>query len=99
MALDGDVLALKLCLERIMPPRKDRAVRLALPRIERAEDAREAINVVLGAVGQGRLTLAEGGDALALIETCKGSMLAEEAPPPTPANIRVSFVSPPARLR
>src|SRR5215831_3861814 len=33
MALSGDTVALKLCLERIYPPRKDRPVTFALPPI------------------------------------------------------------------
>src|SRR5262245_60454176 len=33
MALDGDVVALRLCMERIYPPRKDRPVTLSLPPI------------------------------------------------------------------
>jgi hypothetical protein len=31
MALAGDTVALRLCLERLVPPRKDRPVALALP--------------------------------------------------------------------
>ena len=32
MALDGDTTALRLCLERISPPRKDTPVQFDLPR-------------------------------------------------------------------
>jgi len=38
-AKDGDSVALRLCLERILPPRKDRPVSFALPKIESAADA------------------------------------------------------------
>ena len=39
MALAGDTVALKLCLERIYPTRRDRAVRFPLPPITSARDA------------------------------------------------------------
>ena len=38
-ALEGDVTALRLCLDRIAPARKDAPVSFALPEIETAEDA------------------------------------------------------------
>jgi hypothetical protein len=34
LALDGDITALRLCLERLVPPRKDRTIHLLLPPIE-----------------------------------------------------------------
>ncbi|TKA84109.1 DUF5681 domain-containing protein [Sulfitobacter sp. 15WGC] len=37
-ALEGDVTALRLCLDRIAPARKDAPVSFALPEIETAED-------------------------------------------------------------
>jgi hypothetical protein len=37
-AKEGDSVALRLCLERILPPRKDRPVSFALPKIESAAD-------------------------------------------------------------
>src|SRR5918996_483445 len=43
LALEGDIAALKLCLERICPPRKERAVDVALPLLESTEDAARAV--------------------------------------------------------
>jgi hypothetical protein len=46
LALEGDARALRLCLERLVPPRRDRAVRLSLPRVRKAahlEDTMAAI--------------------------------------------------------
>ena len=34
LAKDGDLTALRLCLERIAPPRKDRPVTFSLPKLE-----------------------------------------------------------------
>src|SRR4051794_21617888 len=46
LALEGDTTALKLCLERIVPRRKSRAVGFDLPRIDRVEDLGKAIGSV-----------------------------------------------------
>src|SRR5215212_11725484 len=42
MALAGDTTALRLCMDRIMPARKDRAVAFALPKLETPSDAVKA---------------------------------------------------------
>lgn len=60
MALEGDPVALRLCLERILPPRKERLVRVALPLVEDAASARRAGAVLLAAVAAGELTPGEG---------------------------------------
>jgi hypothetical protein len=93
MALAGDVAALRLCVERIIPPRKDRAVRLPLSRIETPQDAREAVNGVLAAVADGEITLAEASAALDLIEAARRAIGPEASPPLVAAQLRVSFVS------
>ena len=60
MALDGDGAALRLCLERIAPPRRDAPVTFDLPRMETARDAAKAAGAVLEAVALGDLTPTEG---------------------------------------
>src|SRR4030095_7662499 len=42
VALSGDVTALRLCLDRIVPARKDRPVMFTLPKLETAADAVKA---------------------------------------------------------
>jgi hypothetical protein len=37
-ALEGDMAALRLCLERLLPPRRDRPVTFELPNIENVND-------------------------------------------------------------
>lgn len=69
MALDGDATALRLCLERIAPPRKDAPVLFALPAMNGADDASHAAAAVLLAVSAGDLTPTEGAHIMALIET------------------------------
>lgn len=68
MALEGDSTALRLCLERIAPTRKDAPVNFDLPAIQSAEDASEAAQSVLQAVSQGEITPLEGATVMGLIE-------------------------------
>src|SRR4051812_27747016 len=68
MALDGDVTALRLCLERILPARKERPVTIVLPVIASLADASAASAVVLGAVASGELLPAEGAALAQLLE-------------------------------
>ena len=69
MAKAGDTTAIRLCLERILPPRKDRPVEFALPVIECAEDAATAMAAVTSAVASGELTPLEGRDISGIIQT------------------------------
>jgi hypothetical protein len=68
LALDGDSTALRLCMERLAPPTKERPVNFP---IQPATTARE-INITLAklteAVGAGTLTPGEGNSLAALIE-------------------------------
>lgn len=68
LALDGDTTALRLCLERIAPPRKDGPVRFDLPSIGSAQEASDAAAAVLQAVADGELTPLEGATVMGLIE-------------------------------
>lgn len=68
LALTGDMTALRLCLDRILPPRKDRPVTFMLPPIESAQDASRTVSAVLAAVASGELTPADAGEISKLIE-------------------------------
>lgn len=68
LALEGDSTALRLCLERIAPTRKDAPVSFELPPIKNAQDASEAAQAVLQAVSQGEVTPLEGATVMGLVE-------------------------------
>jgi hypothetical protein len=91
LAKAGDTTALRLCLERVVPPRKDRPISLALPVINSAEDANHAMRVILAAVGEGTITLSEATNLAALIEGSRSS-LPLEPQPQRPLVINVQFV-------
>ena len=78
MALEGDSTALRLCLERLAPPRKDVTVSFDLPRMECAQDAAGAAQAVLWAVSEATLTPLEGASVMALIEAYRKTLETSE---------------------
>ncbi len=78
MALEGDTTALRLCLERIAPPRRDSPVQFALPKMESALDAAQAAAAVLDAVAAGDLTPTEGAHIMGLVETYRRTLETSE---------------------
>ena len=59
-AMDGDMTALRLCLDRIAPVRKDRPVTFLFPPITGASDAAKASESLSAAVSAGEVTPFEG---------------------------------------
>jgi len=78
MALDGDTTALRLCLERIAPAKKDAAVRFPLPPMATANDAVKAAGSVVRAVSTAQLTPGEGASIMALVEAFRRNALTDE---------------------
>ena len=68
MALAGDTVALRLCLDRLAPVRKDRRVMFALPPIETPADIVKASGALLEAVASGELTPSEAAELGKLVE-------------------------------
>ena len=68
LALDGDSAALRLCLERLCPPRKSRPINIALPDTKTAEGVSEAQATVVKAVAVGDLTPDEGTALSGILE-------------------------------
>ena len=68
LALSGDTTALKHCLERILPPRRDRPVSLTLPEIKISEDVIKSIATLEDAVGGEEITPSEGKAIIKVIE-------------------------------
>ena len=62
MALEGEPTAMRLSMERLLAPRRDRPVSFQLRRIDSARDAAEAQSDIAAAVSSGRMTPAEGAD-------------------------------------
>jgi hypothetical protein len=71
MALNGDVVALRLCLERLVPIRKDAVIQFDLPTLTNAKDAPAAAGAVLKALADGQITPADAESALKVIDGWK----------------------------
>ena len=59
LALDGNIQALKLCLERLLPPCKERPLSVKLPTVKQLEDLPKLTAALISAVGKGQLTASE----------------------------------------
>jgi len=64
----GDDLALRLCVERMVAPRRERPVPLRLPRIRSEEDLQVAIDEISDALGEGEITPREATDLLKFVD-------------------------------
>lgn len=69
LALEGDTTALRLCMERIAPSPKDRAIRFPMPPALTAQGIIESLGRVIEAVGNGVITPAEGSSLASLLDT------------------------------
>jgi hypothetical protein len=77
-ALEGDTTALRLCLERIAPARKDAPVQFDLPAMSNASEAAVAAQAVLKAVSEGEVTPLEGATVMGLLEQYRRTLEASE---------------------
>ena len=69
MALGGDTVALRICMERLLPARKDRPLTFSLPPINNARDAADISAAVIDAVSNGAVNLGEAAEIAKMIDT------------------------------
>ena len=60
LALEGNTAALRMCLDRLMVPRRDRAVALAMQQVRDAGDLAPAMAAIMTAAGRGEISPGEG---------------------------------------
>ena len=60
LAKAGDTHALRLCLDRLMPPGKDRLVHFDLPPIRGLDDVPLVMVSIMAAISEGKITPQEG---------------------------------------
>ncbi len=78
MAMAGDTTALRLCLERICPPRKDAPVQFDVPEMRSAADATKALGAILDAVAAGEITPSQAGSLAGLVEGFRKTLETED---------------------
>lgn len=70
----GHPVALRLCLERLLPPVRERPMQFALPQLATAQDAPAAMAAILTAVANGELTPGEAETLTGLVETFRRAL-------------------------
>jgi hypothetical protein len=78
VALRGDVSALRLCLDRIVPPRRDRPVCFELPAMTESKDAMTASAAIVAAVAAGELTPIEAAELSKVVDSYARTLQAVE---------------------
>jgi hypothetical protein len=68
LALGGDGAALRLCLDRIIPPRRQRAVQLAVAEVASAADLGTTMAAITNAATHGAITPGEAGELARVVE-------------------------------
>jgi hypothetical protein len=77
-ALAGDSTCLRLCLERIAPPVRERPVSIELPAIQTLADSVTAMGAILDHVASGELTPSEGVAIAGMVETFRRTIETQE---------------------
>jgi hypothetical protein len=77
-AKQGDMTALRLCLDRVVPPRRERAVYFRLPELRSPGDAAGAMGAIVEAMASGYLTPSEAAELSRLVEAYVRSLEATE---------------------
>jgi len=67
-AKNGDEAAVRLCMDRMVPRKRDRTVAVELPVIKTSEDAELALTVVTDELAAGHLTISEASALVTLID-------------------------------
>ena len=78
LAMEGDSTALRLCLSRILPVKRENPISLDMPALKDSQDSLRAIGTVLEAVGAGTITPSEGQAVASLLETHRRTFEIEE---------------------
>jgi len=67
-ALNGDMMALRICFDRLYPPQKGRSVQLSLPPIKQANDVVSGYEAILSALSDGSITPDEASTIANVLE-------------------------------
>jgi hypothetical protein len=68
LAKAGDMQALRLCMDRLAPPRKDSPVAFDLPEMKTVSDAVLATGALVNAVAEGELTPMEAAELTRMVQ-------------------------------
>jgi hypothetical protein len=74
LAERGDMRAIRVCMDRLMPAIKHQPIAVELPPIETAADSVEAAASIVAAVAAGELTATEAAELAKVIDTYVGAL-------------------------
>ena len=77
-ALNGNMQAAKMILDRFLPCRKDRTIRIDLPQIKTHDDVLSVIGCIVNAVGNGEISPSEGESLSRTIDMYSKALEAHE---------------------
>lgn len=77
-AKKGDMIALRICMDRIFPARKGRPVPFSLPEVQGLADVPKAGAAILTAVAAGELSPEEAGALMGVVTQFRQSVEANE---------------------
>lgn len=77
-AKEGDMAAIRLCMDRLYPPRKDSPVTFELPPMKSAADAVQVMGAVLVALASGEVTPSEAQAVAGIVETFRRTIETSE---------------------
>jgi hypothetical protein len=69
LAKKGDGVALRLCMERLLPVKRERTITIDLPPITSPGDAKQAMASIIAGVARGELSPSEASQFSELIDT------------------------------
>ena len=78
LALAGEATALRLCLDRILPPRRERPLRVALAPMRAAGDAVDAMSALVAALANAEITAGEAAELARMVEAFVRSLESRE---------------------
>lgn len=73
LAKAGDPVALRLCIDRLVP-RAGRVVQVSLPKLQKAGDLADACAAVIEAAAEGRMSLGEAREFMELLDVHRRAM-------------------------
>src|SRR6516162_6831432 len=77
LAEEGDMAAIRVCMDRLVPPIKHQPVAVELPPLEKAADSVEAVASIAAAVAAGDLTAAEAAELAKVVDVYVGALASQ----------------------
>jgi hypothetical protein len=78
LAKSGNLAAIRLCLDRIAPPRKDRPIPFSLPTMDRPGDVCAGLSEIIAGIASGELTPGEASELSKVVDSYARALLATE---------------------